>query len=204
MKGPRNRWSPESPDASRAFHFHAPARHPWPCRYASGGRWANERPSRMIFPLTHRSHEDRRHARGATFTEIAIEFLQRLAGPERLLEAINRTARPSVSNRLVYDDSPGQIEANSKPSITSLTTQFACMNRPQRVTSAAGPLTQHFPSIYRPRIQTPGHMTGRCRKSVTQRLKTDAPNLRSFYLKPYQPDERSTLRTATAIPGFQL
>ncbi|EEZ33571.1 predicted protein [Brucella sp. 83/13] len=47
-------------------------------------------------------------------------------------------------------------------------------------------------------------MTGRHRKSVTQRLKTDALNPRSFSLEAVSANGQPTLRSATAIPDFNF
>src|SRR5690606_8840198 len=98
-----------------------------------------------------------------------------------------------------------QIEANSRPSITSLTTQFACMNRPQRVTSAAGAANATFsidlPSS-NPNARPHDRAVSQIRYPASENRHSNLAQL--FNVKPYLPDERPTLRTATAIPDFNF
>ena len=68
----------------------------------------------------------------------AVELLERLAGPEHLLEAVHGPLgagdRAAVLSMMIAQH---QTEAASRPSITSLTTKWACQNRLHRERSCA-------------------------------------------------------------------
>jgi hypothetical protein len=57
-------------------------------------------------PFAHGRDEDRRHALRRAAAERAVELLQRLAGPECLLEAVELLAHPRIEDGLVDDDRP--------------------------------------------------------------------------------------------------
>jgi hypothetical protein len=60
-----------------------------------------------LLPLAHRRHEDRAHADGLAVGQRAVEFLQRLAGPEDLLEPVQRATHAGIGDQFVDDDRPG-------------------------------------------------------------------------------------------------
>jgi hypothetical protein len=93
--------------------------------------------SKDLLPLAHRGDEDRSHAGRLLLGQRAVEFFQRLAGPEHLLEAVELPAAHALkASDLVDDDRPGPDRGGQiRPSITSLTTRLACMNSDHRVTS---------------------------------------------------------------------
>ena len=58
------------------------------------------------FPFAHRGDEQRRHAGLRPLGELAVELLERMAGPEDFLEAVHRAAHAREKQRLVDDDRP--------------------------------------------------------------------------------------------------
>src|SRR6266702_3852660 len=65
-------------------------------------------------PLAHRRHEAGRHGMRRLGRERAIEVLDRLAGPERLLEAVHRAAGAGKQEDLVDGDRPDPDRAGQK------------------------------------------------------------------------------------------
>ena len=80
-------------------------------------------------PFAHGGDEQRRHRMRRARRQRAVEFLQRLARPERLLETVHRPAGAGVEQRSCRSRSPRPRPTQiSSPTITVLTTQCACQN----------------------------------------------------------------------------
>src|SRR5581483_109677 len=65
-------------------------------------------------PFAHRGDEDRGHGGRIAAGERAVEFLQRLARPEELLEAVHLPPDAAVEERLVDDDRPAPHRSDEK------------------------------------------------------------------------------------------
>jgi hypothetical protein len=131
------------------LRLRAPASRPLPCRSASAIRSATSRRARRIFPFAHRRHEDRAHTRRLAVRQRPVEFLKRLPRPEDLFELVQLARNLRKDTHLSATMAQVQIDAPTRPSMTSLTTKPACMKSDQRVTSlvAASPTCSiHIPS----------------------------------------------------------
>ena len=91
--------------------------------------------SRLAFegalPLAHRGDEQRRHRMRRGAPTASVEFLQRLAGPERLLEAVHRALGAHEEQRLVDDDRPDPDRSDEQPDHHRLHDHVGLPNRPQ-------------------------------------------------------------------------
>ncbi len=76
-----------------------------------GSRLAFERP----LPFAHRRDETGRHRLRRLGRQRAIKFLDRLAGPERLLEAIHRALGARIKENLVDRDRPDPDRTGQQP-----------------------------------------------------------------------------------------
>lgn len=78
---------------------------------------------KRTLPLAHRRHEAGCHGVRRLGRQRAIELLDRLPGPERLLEPVHRAPGARVKKDLVDGDAQTQTEQARSPSITAFTIQ---------------------------------------------------------------------------------
>ena len=95
------------------------------------------RPLERALPLPHRRDEDRAEPGRVRLGLRPVEFLQRPARPERLLEGIHRLPGAGEQERLVDDDRPAPDRGGQEPEHHELDDWWALQNRPHSDMSCA-------------------------------------------------------------------
>ena len=86
--------------------------------FVDAGVQAAKRGRRVLeraLPFAHGGDEQRRRGGVRLLRQLAIEFFERLAGPEHLLEAVHLGTKPPEQQRLVDDDRPGPERGGEQP-----------------------------------------------------------------------------------------